>query len=75
MEEPQLNDTKFSGSVWTNLKIERITVILYPVRRLTGSDLKQCAARLSGAEYLQLQEVVKKATQKVAKVLKLWYCL
>ena len=66
MEEPHLNDTPFAGSVWTNLKVERITVILYHVRRLAGSDLKQCAARLSGAEYLQLQEVVKKVSKKAA---------
>ena len=70
MEEPQLNDSKYAGSVWTNLKIERITVILSHVRRLAGSSsgLKQCAARLSGAEYLQLQEVVQKVTKKVAAV-------
>ena len=30
----------------------------------SGSDLKLCAARLNGAEYLQLQEVVKKVSKK-----------
>ena len=69
MQEPRLNDTKYSGNVWTNLKIERITVILSHVRRLAGpSGLKQCAARLSGAEYLQLQEVVEKVSKKAAAV-------
>ena len=68
MEEPQLNDSKFSGSVWTNLKVERITVILYHVRRLAGGDLKQCAARLSGSEHLKLQEVLQKVNKKVATV-------
>ena len=68
MEEPQLNDTKFFGSVWTNLKVERVTVILYHVRRLAAGDLKQCAARLSGSEHLKLQEVLQNVNKKVATV-------
>ena len=59
-----LNDTKWSGTVWTNLKVERIGVILYHMRRLQGSDMKTCAAKLTGGEFLQLQDVVELISRK-----------
>lgn len=59
-----LNDTKWSGTVWTNLKVERIGVILYHMRRLQGSDMKTCAAKLTGGEFLQLQDVVELISKK-----------
>ena len=72
MEDPSLNDTRFSGTAWTNLEIERVTAFLYHMRRLAASDLKLRAARLSGAEYLQLQDVARKSPRKTHQFLKPW---
>ena len=38
-EEPDLNVGKHSGSVWCNLKVERITTILTHVRKLAREPL------------------------------------
>ena len=64
LQDGTLNDTKWSGSVWVGLKVERINVLLYHLRRLQGSDLKQCAAKLRGAEYMQLMELLDKIKKK-----------
>ena len=64
LEDGSLNDSKFSGAVWTNMKTERVGVLLYHMRRLAGSDLKQAASKLTGADYLQLQQVVEMIRQK-----------
>lgn len=45
--------------------MERISVVLFHMRRLKGSDdMKACASRLTGAEFLQLQEVVDMIAKK-----------
>ena len=58
LEDGTLNDSKWSGAVWTGMKVERVGVLLFHLRRLAGTDLKVAAAKLTGAEYLQLQNVV-----------------
>ena len=58
LEDGALNDSKWSGAVWTGMKEERVGVLLFHLRRLAGTDLKVAAAKLTGAEYLQLQNVV-----------------
>ena len=65
LEEPSLNDSKFSGGVWVGLKVERLGVLLYHMRKLANSNLQQCAAKLSGFELLQLKDVVEMMTKKV----------
>ena len=43
----------------------RISVVLFHMRRLKRSDdMKACASRLTGAEFLQLQEVVDMIAKK-----------
>ena len=65
VQDPSLNDSKFNGSVWVGSRVERISVVLFHMRRLKGSDdMKACASRLTGAEFLQLQEVVDMIAKK-----------
>ena len=68
LQDPSLNDSKWNGQVWVGLKVERLGVILYHMRRLLGSDLKSCAAKLTGCEYQELQEVVSIMSPKEAPV-------
>ena len=67
--EPALNDTPWNGSVWLGMKVERVTSLLYHMRRLKGSqsEMATCAAKLTGGEYLQLQEVAKLIKKKDAE--------
>lgn len=58
LEDGTLNGSKWSGAVWTGMKVERVGVLLFHLRRLAGTDLKVAASKLTGAEYLQLQQVV-----------------
>ena len=58
-ETPGLNTSGSSGQVWANLRMERITTILYHVRKV-GRDagkygLFSCAARLTKEQYELLQ--------------------
>ena len=72
VQDPSLNDSKFNGSVWVGSRVARISVVLFHMRRLKGSDdMKACASRLTGAEFLQLQEVVDMIAKKVHQVLSL----
>ena len=67
--EPALNDTPWNGSVWLGMKVERVTSLLYHMRRLKGSqsEMATCAAKVTGGEYMQLQEVVKLIKKKMLK--------
>ena len=64
LEDGSLNDSKWSGAVWTGMKTERVGVLLFHMRRLAGTHLKQAASKLTGADYLQLQQVVDMIRQK-----------
>ena len=59
-QDPALNKTKFNGGVWVGMKVERLGVILFHMRRLKNAeaDLRTCAARLTSAELIQLQDVL-----------------
>ena len=64
-EDPAINTTKFNGSVWVSLRQERLTTLLAHFRRLkTDGELRKCAQKLTAAEFLHLQEVVDKTTEK-----------
>ena len=64
--DASINNSKFNGAVWIGLRIERLGVIMFHMRRLAKSNLNLCAARLSGAQFVQLQEVVQMIEHKEA---------
>ena len=64
LEHPALNNTQFSGAVWVGLKVERLGVLQYHMRRLANSSLQSCAARLTGGDLQQLQEVINMIVKK-----------
>ena len=57
---PDMNKTKFNGSTWSNMKAERITLLLSHVRKLAreADSLRICAAKLNGSNFKSLQEAV-----------------
>ena len=58
-EHPEVNDTKYTGQVWMNIKSERLNVILSHCRRLeVQGSWGSCAAKLTGAEYQLLQKLI-----------------
>ena len=59
-QTPTLNNTKYNGKVWANLKAERIGRLMIRVRKLARTEsLSSCAARLTSREFLKLEEVLK----------------
>ena len=65
-EHPEVNDTKYNGQVWMNIKSERLNVILSHCRRLkVQSSWGNCAAKLTGAEYQLLQKLIQGMSGKV----------
>jgi hypothetical protein len=65
LQNPCLNDTKFNGETWVGIRVERITVLLFHMRRLAASaDLRTCASKLTGPEFLQLQEALAMVERK-----------
>ena len=62
---PWLNDSRFNGGVWVNLKSERIGIILKHVRRVKGQDdVKNLASKLTAAEFTLLKGLVDKVKTK-----------
>ena len=65
LQNPSLNDSKFNGETWVGIRVERITVLLFHMRRLAASaDLRTCASKLTGPEFLQLQEALAMVERK-----------
>ena len=59
MEDPKCNDTKWSGGVWSNMRVERVGTLLFHMRRLKlGDGLRACASKLTTIELLSIQEVL-----------------
>ena len=59
MEHPALNKSKWNGGLCVNIRVERVGVILYHMRRLKqGEDLRMCAGKLTSLEFMHLQEVI-----------------
>lgn len=57
--DPSLNNTKFRGEVWVNLRQERLTCCLAHLRRLVrDDDLGLVAAKLTSPEFCKMQELV-----------------
>jgi hypothetical protein len=65
-DDPGLNKTKFQGSVWITLRMERITTILNHVRKLANDTegFRICASRLSGSDYQILRGIVEMVETK-----------
>lgn len=60
-----LEDSKWSGGVWTNIRVERIGTLLFHVRRLKlGDGLRNCASKLTAMELLSIQEVLELMDRK-----------
>lgn len=55
-----LNNSKFNGSTWANIKSERLTVLLAHCRKVARDKEQQrvCAGKLTAHEYQQLHLVV-----------------
>ena len=66
-DDPSINKTKYTGQVWVNLKAERITCILHHVRKLVRDGSQNCAAKLTGAEAISLQQVLAQVSLKPAQ--------
>ena len=65
MEDPSLNDSKWAGGTWVSLRVERLNVVLFHMRRLRLSgDLRACASKLTTVEFLEVQEVVELMVKK-----------
>ena len=59
MEHPALNKSNWNGGLWVNVRVERVGVVLYHMRRLKqGEDLRMCAGKLTSLEFMHLQEVI-----------------
>ena len=56
---PSVNTSKWNGTVWANIRCERIGVLLLHMRRLKSSDeVRKAAAKLTSRDLMQLQEVI-----------------
>lgn len=64
IHSPAVNETKFKGEIWTGIKVERLTTLLHHMRRLKSDDMRVCAAKLTGSQLIQLQEVVNMIAKK-----------
>ena len=65
MDDPSVNNSKFQGAIWCNLRQERLTCVMNHFRRLKNhAEMRKCASRLTAAEFLQLQNVVEKIREK-----------
>ena len=58
-EKPAMNQTDWNCQVWTNLRAERVTVILLHLRRLKSEEeMRKCVGKLTGKDCLQLKKIV-----------------
>ena len=64
-DNPSLNDSRFNGGVWVNLKCERIGIILKHLRKVKGQEeAKNLASKLTAAEFTLLKGLVDKVELK-----------
>lgn len=59
-DEPTLNKSQFIGTVWIAMRMERLTTILYHLRRLANDQEAErfLATRLTGSESLVLKNLI-----------------
>ena len=59
-ECPDMNQGNFSGEVWINLRIERLTTLMTHLRKLARDDnMNSCAAKLKPIEFMQMKKLLK----------------
>ena len=64
-DNPSLNDSRFNGGFWVNLKCERIWIILKHLRKVRGQEeTKNLASKLTAAEFTLLKGLVNKVEVK-----------
>lgn len=64
-EDPNINNSRYNGSVWIGQRIERLNTILYHFRRLRNADdMRSTAIKLTSSELLRLQKVVEDIDKK-----------
>ena len=59
--DPSVNTTVFNGSVWTNLKAERLGCLLNHLRKFCRAEVEgksNAASKLTAFEYLKLKELL-----------------
>ena len=60
-KKPCLNTSKFKGSVWIQMRAERLGTLMYHVRRVSkGTGDQSLCVNLTGLEYSMVQETLKK---------------
>ena len=60
-QKPVLNTSKFKGSVWIQMRAERLGTLLFHVRRLgRGIGDQSLCTSLTGLEYSMVQDTLKK---------------
>eukprot|EP00435_Cladocopium_sp_Y103_P046074 s1529_g13.t1 len=60
-EKPMLNNSGFAGQAWVHQRAERVNVLLAHIRKLARSGpTAKCAGNLTGLEYSQLCDTLKK---------------
>ena len=60
-KKPTLNTSKFKGSVWINMRAERLGTFLSHVRKVSkGTGDQSLCVNLTGLEYSMVQETLKK---------------
>lgn len=64
VQDAEVNNSKYNGQVWVNLRSERIGCVLAHMRQLAREPetLKKAALVLTGKSFHQLKEVVNKIT-------------
>eukprot|EP00435_Cladocopium_sp_Y103_P048059 s605_g14.t1 len=64
-QSPKMNQTDWNCTVWTNMRAERVTVVLLHLRRLKSEEeTRKCAAKLTGKEWQQLKDLADKLGEK-----------
>ena len=65
-KDPAVNNSRFNGSTWANLRQERFSTLLLHLRKVAREEqaLHACASKLTGSEYAQLRALAKKVEVK-----------
>ena len=65
-QTPEVNNTRFNGSTWANMRQERFATLLAHLRKVAREEqaLKVCASKLTGNEFAKLRELAQKVKIK-----------
>ena len=67
---PELNTTRFNMSTFAGLRVDRLGVLLFHLRRLCNEPerIPQCASKCTGAQFAIVQELVSICSSREASV-------